>query len=277
MLVNSKEILQKAKNGNYGVVAPDFIDLDSARTFVQVAEKLNTPILLSFAEAHKHVITLEEAAVIGKMVAKQVNVPIALHLDHGTNINYLKDAIKLGFSSVMIDASMYDLTENIRITKEIVALAHANNVTVEAEIGHVGGNEENPSAAQAEDSIYTTVEEAREFVKHTNIDSLAVSIGTAHGVYKNNKNPVLNFERLHELAAAITIPLVLHGSSGTGEENLKRCVNEGISKVNIFTDFLVSAMKEIKENPAKDYLELKKSANLGMEKMLTYYINLLSK
>lgn len=277
MLVNSKEILQKAKNGNYGVVAPDFIDLDSARTFVQVAEKLNTPILLSFAEAHKHVITLEEAAVIGKMVAKQVNVPIALHLDHGTNINYLKDAIKLGFSSVMIDASMYDLTENIRITKEIVALAHANNVTVEAEIGHVGGNEENPSAAQAEDSIYTTVEEAREFVKHTNIDSLAVSIGTAHGVYKNNKNPVLNFERLHELATAITIPLVLHGSSGTGEENLKRCVNEGISKVNIFTDFLVSAMKEIKENPAKDYLELKKSANLGMEKMLTYYINLLSK
>lgn len=277
MLVNSKEILLDAKKNHYGVPAPDFIDLDSARTYVQIAEEQNKSIILSFAQSHRNLISLEEAAAIGKLMAENVNVPIVLHLDHGEDIEFIKRAIELGFTSVMIDASMKSFEENVRITKEVVELAHPKGVTVEAEIGHVGQGE---SYGQGEgskgDSIYTTVEEAVSFVEQTGIDSLAVSIGTAHGLYKGNKSPVLNFERLHELSKAVNIPLVLHGSSGTGDDNLHRCATEGISKVNVFTDFLVGAMKEIDAVKPSDYVALKKAANKGMAKVLRHYLNVFS-
>lgn len=171
MLVNTQEILRQAKVGKYGIVAPDFLDLDSARTFVQTAEEMQTPILLSFAQAHKHIISLEEAALIGKFAAESVKVPIALHLDHGADIAYIKQAIMAGFKSVMIDASMYSFAENVRITKEVVAFAHAKGVSVEAEIGHVGGQGENPSGIDPTDSIYTSVQEAAKFVEETGVDS----------------------------------------------------------------------------------------------------------
>jgi fructose-bisphosphate aldolase class II/tagatose 1,6-diphosphate aldolase GatY/KbaY len=278
MVVSSKELLLDAKKNHYGIAAPDFIDLDSARTFVQVAEEQNKPIILSFAQSHQNIISLEEAAAIGKLMAESVNVPIVLHLDHGEDIDFIKRAIELGFSSVMIDASMECFEENVRKTKEVVELAHAKGITVEAEIGHVGQGE---SFGQGEgtdntDSIYTTVEEAVSFVEKTGIDSLAVSIGTAHGLYKGNKNPVLNFERLHELSEAIKIPLVLHGSSGTGDDNLHRCATEGISKVNVFTDFLVGAMKEIDAVKPSDFVALKKASNEGMAKVLRHYFKVFS-
>lgn len=276
MLASAKELLSKAKKGKYGIIAPDFLDLHSARVFVNTANELNTPILLSFAQAHKHILALEEAALIGKFMAESVDVPIALHLDHGEDFDYIKRAIRLGFNSVMIDASMHGLAENIRITKEIADYAHLKGVSIEAEIGHVGGSTESPEGVGPTDSVYTTVEEARTFVEQTQVDSLAVSIGTAHGVYKNNKNPQLNFERLKELATAIDIPLVLHGGSGTGDTNLKRCVTEGISKVNIFTEFTVAALKEIQETHPSSFVKLQQAADQGMKKVLTHYIELLS-
>lgn len=270
MLVNSKEILLEAKKGKYAVPAPDFLDLDSARTFVQVAEELGKPIVLSFAQAHKDVISLEEAAAVGKLVAESVKVPIVLHLDHGQDADYIRRAIELGFTSVMIDASMESFEENVRRTKEIVEMAHPHNVTVEAEIGHVGQGA-NYSDYNNSDSVYTTVEEAVEFAAQTGVDSLAVSIGTAHGVYKGNGKPVLNFERLHELRDALDIPLVLHGGSGTGDDNLHRCATEGIAKLNIFTDFLIGAMKEVNTEKPEDFLTLKKACNEGMSKVLKHY------
>ena len=222
MLVNSKEVLEDAKKRNYSLVAPDFLDLDSARVFVNTAEKMHKPIILSFAQAHSYVISLEEAATVGKFMAENVKIPIVLHLDHGEDIDFIKRAMKLGFSSVMIDASAKTFAENVEITKEVVSLAHPRNITVEAEIGHVGQGV-NFSHGEESESIYTTVEEAVEFQKSTQVDSLAVSIGTSHGIYKGNKTPILNFERLHELATHVPVPLVLHGGSGSGEENLKRC------------------------------------------------------
>lgn len=273
MLARSKDVLQAARTAHRGVVAPDFIDLDSARCFVETADKLHKPIILSFAQAHRHMISLEEAALIGGFLAKRVDAPIVLHLDHGEDFDYIEQAVKLGFNSVMLDASMHDFAENVRLTKEVVRMAHAAHVDVEAEIGHVGGSTEGGSETE---SVYTTVEEASAFAEQTGVDSLAVSIGTSHGVYKNNKNPQLNFERLAELRAAVPIPLVLHGGSGTGDENLRRAVETGITKVNVFTEFLTSAFAEIQTEKPDRYATLKCAANEGMKKTLEHYIRLIT-
>lgn len=271
MLVNSKEILLAAKKGNYGVPAPDYFDLDSARCFVEVAEELQKPMILSFAQVHCEMglMTLEEAGLIGRYLGERAGVPIVLHLDHGTDEAFIKKAIDLGFTSVMLDASMESFEVNVRRTKAMADYAHAHGVTIEAEIGHVGTGE-NYNGDGDSDSVYTTVEEAVEFECRTGVDSLAVSIGTAHGLYKNCRQPVIYFERLHQLAAAVKAPLVLHGSSGSGEENLRRCAAEGISKVNVLTDFLTGAMKAVREKNPSGYLELKAAANEGMKQMLRH-------
>ena len=276
MLVNGKSVLDGAKAGRYGIVAPDFLTLNACRVFVQTADALRTPILLSFAQGHAGLISLEEAALIGTYWAKKVDTPIVLHLDHGQDFDFLHRAIGLGFTSVMLDASMKDMDENIRLTKEVVAYAHTKGVSVEAEIGHVGGASEGVEGGIS-DSVYTTVEEAKTFAAATGVDSLAVSIGTSHGVYASNRTPELNFERLRELAAAVPVPLVLHGGSGTGDENLRRAVREGIAKLNIYTDFLVGAMEEIKAADTDSLIETQKAADEGMRKVLTHYINLISK
>lgn len=259
----------KSKREGYAIPAPDFIDLDSARVFCKSAEKLNKPVILSYAQVHSNVLSLQEAATIGKFMANSVSVPVVLHLDHGTDIAFIKEAIDLGFTSVMIDASMDDFDTNVKKTCEVVEYAHLRGVSVEAEIGHVGSGENYENHANS-DSIYTTKEEAESFVSLTNVDSLAVSIGTAHGIYKGGQ-PALSFDTLHDIASAIDTPLVLHGGSGTGDENLNRCATEGISKINVFTDFLVGAMNEIHENEPKDYFALKELANAGMEKVLEHY------
>ena len=282
MLTRTKEILTEAKKNHYGIVAPDFWDLNSARDYVQTAEELDAPILLSFAQAHKHLISLEEAAAVGKLMAASVKAPIALHLDHGEDFDYVKRAIELGFNSVMIDASMHDFEENVRLTKEAADFAHAHGVDIEAEIGHVGGTTESPTEMEEVETVYTTVEDAVKFAEKTGVDSLAVSIGTSHGVYKNNKNPELNFKRLKELSENVPVPLVLHGGSGTGDENLKRCVKEGITKVNVFTEFTVAARdcaaKVVREDEnLKSFMKIQKAADEGIRNVLRHYINLLTK
>ena len=276
MLVDGKSVLDAAKTGRYGIVAPDFLTLNAARVFAQTADALRTPILLSFAQGHAGLISLEEAALVGKYWAEKVATPIVLHLDHGQDFDFLHRAIELGFTSVMLDASMKDMDENIRLTKEVVAYAHTQGVSVEAEIGHVGGASEGVEGETSE-SVYTTVEEAVAFVEATGVDSLAVSVGTSHGVYKSNKTPELNFERLRALSAAVPVPLVLHGGSGTGDENLRRAVRDGITKLNVYTDFLVGAMAEIKAAHTDSLIETQKAADEGMRKVLTHYINLISK
>lgn len=276
MLVNSKSVLEEAKRSRHCIIAPDYIDMDSARTFVHEAEAMNQPIILSYAEVFRSFFSLEEAAAIGKVAAESVKIPIVLHLDHGEHFEFIKKANDLGFTSVMIDASSETFEENVRRTREVIDYAHPRGVTVEAEIGHVGMGE-NYEAKDDTDSIYTTVEEAMAFAEQTGVDSLAVSIGTAHGKYKNAVEPVLNFERLHELDENISIPLVLHGSSGSGDQNLYRCATEGISKMNIYTDFLVGAMEQVRLDNPSEYIALKQSASHGMGKVLRHYFALFAK
>lgn len=268
VLVNSKDILVKAKREGYAVPAPNFIDLDSARVFVETAEKWRKPLILPFAQAHESILSLEEASLIGKYLGEKSSMPVVLHLDHGEDVDFIKQAITLGFTSVMIDASQASFEENVKITKEVVAFAHQHNVTVEAELGHVGAgqNYENHGLT---DSIYTEVEDVLAFIEQTNIDSLAISIGTAHGQYKGI--PKLNFERLAEISEMTETPLVLHGGSSSGDDNLERCALNGISKINIFTDFLTGAFNKVNENEPKDYLELKALANEGMTEVLEHY------
>lgn len=269
MLVTSKEMFEKAREGGYAIPAPNFIDLESLRWHVETAEKLNVPLILPLAEAHiGENITLEDAALVGKKYAAAAKVPVALHLDHGTDPEIIKKAVDLGFTSVMVDASMESFEENVRRTKEIIAYAHARGAVVEAEIGHVGAGE-NYENHDESDSQYTTVEEARRFVEETGVDSLAISIGTAHGMYKGI--PEINFDRLKEIAAAIDTPLVLHGGSSSGDENLKKCAVNGISKINIFSDLLAAAMKALEEAPPKTYLDVKTLSKKGMQDCLEHY------
>lgn len=270
MLVNGKKVLADAKAGKYGVPAPDYLDLDSARVFVRTAEELGKPVILSYPQLEDATFPLEEAAAVGKLMAERVKVPVVLHLDHGEDFDFLRRSIDLGFTSVMIDASSDSFEENVRKTKEVVAYARQHNVTVEAEIGHVGHGE-NLTAIEENESVYTTVEEAKKFAELTGVDSLAVSIGTVHGIYKNLATPQLNFQRLAEIAAAVPVPLVLHGGSGTGDDNLARCCREGICKVNIFTDFLTGAMKRIQAEAPKGYPALKECANAAMAEVLRHY------
>lgn len=272
MLVTSKELFQKAREGHFAIPAPNFIDLESLRWHVEVAEELHLPVILALAEAHMgENITLEDAALVGKKYAENASVPVVLHLDHGADPVTIKRAIDLGFSSVMIDASMEAFEENVRRTKEIVDYAHAHGVVVEAEIGHVGvGHNVGVSeSADSDDSRYTTVEDAKAFSEATGVDSLAISIGTAHGLYKGT--PKINFDRLKEICAAIDTPLVLHGGSSSGDENLNRCALNGISKINIYTDFLVAAKTAIDEAAPDNYLALKAAAKQGMQNCLRHY------
>ncbi len=272
MLVNSNDMLQKAWKEGYAIPSPDFVDSNSVRAYAQVAHEFHAPLILSFAEVHLKQLSIEEAALLGKFYAEKADAPVALHLDHGTKLETVEKAIRCGFTSVMIDASSKDLNENIRLTKEVCQLAHAHGVTVEAEIGHVGTEEDNNPHAVSE-SVYTEVDSAKKLVVETGVDSLAVSIGTVHGTYKGE--PHINFERLAELNAALQIPLVLHGGSGSGDENLSRCAQGGIAKVNLYTDFILAARDAVYEQHPNNWVELLNTGDEAMRKVLHHYYKVL--
>lgn len=268
MLVNSKELFKKAQQGHYAIPSANVLDMESIKYHVGVAQELGLPLIVGVAEAHLgDNLTLEDAALVGKKYADAASVPVVLHLDHGMSVETCKKAIDLGFTSVMIDASMKSFEENVAITKEVVEYAKAKDVSVEAEIGHVASNfDENDT-----DALYTTAEEAKKFCEESGCDSLAISIGTAHGVYKAKAIPEISFDRLAEIHAATDVPLVLHGGSGSGDDNLNRCAKEGISKVNIYTDLYLAAMASADESGAKDYLSLRAAIKAGIQSCLKHY------
>ena len=261
MLVNSREMLKKAQAEHYAVPSANFIDMESIKNHVLLAEKLGLPLIIGLAESHLgDNINLEDAALVGKKYAEQVSVPIVLHLDHGESYETCKKAIDLGFTSVMIDASMKSFEENVETTRKVVEYAHARNVTVEAEIGHVASNfNENDT-----ETLYTTAESAKAFAEASGCDSLAISIGTAHGVYKAKAIPEISFDSLNAIRKATDVPLVLHGGSGSGDDNLSRCAKEGICKVNVYTD-------EHDESDTSDYFKVQKAMKKGMNECLTHY------
>lgn len=276
MLVTTKEMFQKSREEGYAIVAPDFWDSNSCRTYVETAEELGVPVILSFAQAHSEMLSVEEAYALAKYYGEKASVPVAVHLDHGLDVETVKKAVDLGYTSVMIDASSQPYEVNVARTKEVCDYAHAHGVVVEAELGHVGSGDvitsENMEALHDDKNIYTEVEMAKNFVAETGVDSLAVSIGTSHGLYKGT--PVIDFDRLHELRSEVPVPLVLHGGSGSGDENLERCATEGISKINVFTDFTVAALEAIKGEDYINWYKLIRDANAGIKEKLKYYFGL---
>ncbi len=268
MKINMTTVLETAKENNFAVPAMNYIDYPSAKAYLEASQERNLPLILAFAQSHSEWLSLEEAAWIGKYIQDIAETPIVLHLDHGQDFEFIKKAIDLGFNSVMIDASLDSFEENVRKTKEVVDYAHQYQVNVEAEIGFVGANK-NLENHKVVESVYTSSEMAMRFYEETKVDSLAISIGTAHGIY--NGIPKINFERLHEIAEQLPIPLVLHGGSSSGDENLKRCATEGISKINIFSDVIAAAYKQKDEGYIKDYPSLTIGMKESMKDVLLHY------
>ena len=268
MLVNSKVLFKKAQEGHYAVPAANALDMESIKNHILLAEKLGLPLIVGVAECHLgENINLEDAALVGRKYAAAASVPVVLHLDHGESFETCRKAIDLGFTSVMIDASMKSFEENVATTRKVVEYAHARGVTVEAEIGHVASNfDENDT-----ETLYTTAAEAKAFAEQSGCDSLAISIGTAHGVYKAKAIPEISFDSLAAIRQATDIPLVLHGGSGSGDDNLARCAREGICKVNIYTDLYLAAMKELEEGDSSNYMKVLKNLQKGMNECLEHY------
>ena len=246
MLVTMKEILDHANKGYYGVPAPNVGGEREARAAIEAAEELNSPIIIDVGySAHPDLIFFGEYLC---KLANQSTVPVAVNLDHGghASVALLRDpitALRAGFTSIMVDRSMFPYEENLRMVAEIVPIAHAVGVSVEAELGHVGSGD-NPDAT----SVLTDPAEALDYIQRTGVDCLAVSIGSAHGAYASHITPKIDFDRLHEIKKGTNeFPLVMHGGSGTGDENLHRACHEGINKVNICNELLQYAGRALKE------------------------------
>ena len=243
MLVNLKGVILKAWNEGYAVPAFDCTEDILLRTILDTAEEKNSPVILMALEDDLKGRGMDYITSMVKGVAHKYKIPIVLHLDHATDIQLIKRAIYHGFTSVMYDGSDLSFDENVSNTKEVVEFAKKYNVTVEAELGRVGGNE--TKVTDMEESLLTDPKEVLKFVEETKVDALAVSIGTAHGVYI--AEPKLNIETLKEINEISTVPLVLHGGSGTPENQVKDAIKNGISKVNLYADLRIAMYEGLNE------------------------------
>lgn len=249
-LVNMKSMLLKAKDEKYAVGQFNINNLEWTKTILQVSEELNSPIILGVSEgAAKYMGGYRTVVgmVKGLMEDLKITVDVAIHLDHGSDFDNCKRAIDAGFTSVMIDASHHPLEENISLTKEVVEYAHARNVSVEAELGTVGGQEDNVVAAGV---IYADVNECVRLVKEADLDALAPALGSVHGPYKGE--PVLGFKEMEEIKLATKKPLVLHGGTGIPDEKIKRAIACGTCKINVNTECQMAFARELRKLLASD-------------------------
>src|SRR3989338_2272083 len=274
MFTATTKILGKAQRGHYAVAHFNINNLEMVQAIVNAAMKLKSQVILATSEGAIQYAGMDYLYALAKTASEQANIPIALHLDHGRDITIIQKAINIGYSSIMIDASPEDFENNIALTKKIVQLAHRKGISVEAELGTIGGAEDKVSSRKIR---YTDPLQAQEFVERTGCDFLAVAIGTSHGAYKFQGEAQLQLDRLREIRKKVRIPLVLHGASGvpekmvqeaqhygadlTGVEGIpeaqvKAAIKEGITKVNTDTDlrlaFDAAVRKAIMTKP-KDF------------------------
>jgi len=237
MLVTLKEILHEAERKKYAVGAFNLLNLEMARGVIEAAQEEKSPVILALAQIHLPYLPFEYACPLMTSIAREADVPVCLHFDHGTHFGVIHSVAESGFSSVMYDGSALPYEENLRRTREVVGLVEGLNVSVEAELGHVGGGEDGLDDGYAAD--YTNPAQVCDFIESTGIAALAVAIGTAHGKYL--RPPVLNMELLAEIRGLSGVPLVLHGGSGLGDGDFTRAIQNGIRKVNICTELCVAA------------------------------------
>lgn len=249
-LVNLNEIMERAEREKYAVGAFNCNNMEIIQAIVEAAVEENSPVIIQASQGAIKYAGLDYIIALVKTAADNNDIPICLHLDHGTDFNQVKDCIDRGFSSVMYDGSQHSLEENIRITKEVLEIARPKNVSVEGELGKIGGTEDDVHVDEA-DANYTDPEDAKRYVDETGVDALAVAIGTAHGQYKGE--PKLRFDILEEIKKRVEIPIVLHGSSGVPDEAIIRAIELGVRKINIDTNireaFVKGVHKAIEGNP----------------------------
>ena len=241
-LVTSYEMLKDAQENNYTIGAFNVENMEMAQAVVAAAEAQNAPVMIQTTPGTLKYARPDIYSGIVKNLAMKAKVPVCLHLDHGESYDLAVKCLMAGYTSVMIDGSKLPFEENIEVSKRVVALAGVLGIPVEAELGKVGGKEDE---LQVADQAYTNPSTAAEFVERTGIQSLAVAIGTAHGVYK--EKPVLDVERLKEIRKVVDIPLVLHGASGLTSEQVQSCIAEGICKVNFATELRIAYTNGVKE------------------------------
>lgn len=240
----TRELLNLARQGKYAVPAFNIHNMETIQAVCEVAAELDSPVILAASPATVRYMGEEFLLSMARAAQKVYPIPIALHLDHFEDPKLLRRLIEMGYPSVMIDASRYPLAENISIVKDVVALAAKYNVSVEAELGHVGGKEDGV-IVEEKDALLTDPLEAKEFVDKTGVDSLAVAIGTVHGLYKSE--PKLDYDRLQQINREVKVPLVLHGASGVPEEDIKKAIALGVTKVNIGTELKLAFSGGLKE------------------------------
>ncbi len=234
MLVNMKEMLNEANKKNIAVGAFNCATLESARAALMAAEELGIPLILQHAEVHEEYIPMEISGPIMLNLAKNASVPVCVHLDHGSSIESVTKAIRMGFTSVMIDASSLEYEENIKLTEQVVKIAHSVDVTVEAELGNMPHNLKGELGEYRPEDFYTIPEQAAKFKEKTNVDAMAISFGTVHGVYKCT--PKLDFSIVEKVSKATdSLPLVMHGGSGLSDSDYENAIKNGIRKINYYT------------------------------------------
>lgn len=244
-LATLNDVLIAARAGKYGVGAYDFTNMDMLYGILDAAEETHTPVIVQYPDVFDFIESVDVFGPLMVAAAKKASVPVVIHLDHGKTLEACKKCAEVGFTSVMIDASVKPYAENVATVKEVVAYCKPLGIPVEAEIGHVGeGDEYDP-----DNYFYTDPDQAAQFVADTGIDAVAVAIGNAHGAYKSE--PKINYEVLTAIENAVSIPLVLHGGSGISDADFKKIIKHGIAKINIFTELTQQAAVELQAIPTE--------------------------
>lgn len=259
-LVNVDTLLEAAEKGGYAVGAFNCNNMEIVQAIIEAAEEEKSPVIIQASQGAIKYAGLSYIVGLVETAAKESSVPVALHLDHGTSFEQCIQCIGRGFTSVMIDYSKHSLDENIAMTKRILEIANELGVSVEAELGKIGGTEDDITVDERE-ATFTDPAEAERFVKETGIKSLAVAIGTAHGQYKGE--PKLDLDRLSEIKSRVNIPIVLHGSSGVPDDTLKEAIKRGVRKINIDTNLREAFTDGVREVLAKNPNEIDPRKILG--------------
>ena len=270
-LVTTKKMMLDAQAGGYAVGAFNVENMEMVMAVVAAAEELKAPVIMQTTPSTVKYAGLDYFYANAKVAADRASVPVAIHLDHGNGFALAMQSLRAGYTSIMIDGSHDSFEDNIAVSKAVADACHPSEVPVEAELGKVGGKEDDLDGGDGDP--YTDPEEAAEFVRRTNIDSLAVAIGTAHGVYKGI--PKLDVERLSEIRKVVTIPLVLHGTSGVPDDAVRECIKRGICKVNYATDLRIAFSKGVNAvlKEAPETIDPKKYNARGREEVKQYVMS----
>lgn len=264
-LVTTNEMLLKAQKEHYAVGAFNAENLEMVMAIVAAAEKSNAPVIIQTTPSTVKYAGLDYYLAMVKTAANRAKVPVAMHLDHGDSLSLAMQALRTGYTSIMIDGSHESFEDNIALTRKVVEACSPSGISVEAELGKVGGKEDDLDGGSG--NPYTDPAEAKEFVERTGVNSLAVAIGTAHGLYKGT--PKLDFDRLSEIRKVVDIPLVLHGASGVPDEAVQKSIELGICKVNFATELRIAYSNGVKAYMQKDpeVFDPKKYSKVGMEEV----------